>query len=153
MMRALALLVAALLLAACTDPRSEEQRVRDFLQEVETLAEGRDYMSLVDLIAGDYMDSRGNDKLKAAAILRAFYLRNREVHLYVRPGEISFPSPGFAKVTVHVAMARRPMLESEAARLPVANMHEVQLELLESGDSYEILRSEWQRGNATNLVF
>src|SRR5690606_2291139 len=116
----------------------------------------RDWSSDVcssDLIAGDYMDSRGNDKLKAAAILRAFYLRNREVHLYVRPGEISFPSPGFAKVTVHVAMARRPMLESEAARLPVANMHEVQLELLESGDSYEILRSEWQRGNATNLVF
>lgn len=152
-MRSLAVLVMLLLLAACGEPRSDEQRVRDFLQTVEALAEEREYMELVDLIAGDYLDSRGNDKLKAAAILRAFYLRNREVHLYLRPGEITFPSPGFATVTVHVAMARRPMLESEAARLPITNMHQVVLELLESGDSFEILRSEWQRGNATNLFF
>lgn len=153
-MRVLVLLSPLLLLlAACAEPRSDEQRVRDFLQRVETLAEEREHVELMNLIAGDYLDSRGNDKLKAAAILRGFYLRNREVHLYVRTGEIAFPSPGFATATVHVAMARRPMLNSEASSLPIANMHEVKLELVESGDAFKILRSEWQRGNAAGLFF
>src|SRR5690606_32995196 len=73
------LLAALLLLAACSAPPPPQARVRGFIAELEQLAENREYAALVDAIAGDYLDTRGNDKLKAAALLRAFYLRNKSV--------------------------------------------------------------------------
>lgn len=142
-----------LLIAACADPPPPEQRVRDFIGEIEQLAENRQFTELVGYIDNDYVDTRGNDKLKAAGILRAFYLRNKDVHLFVRIDEIRIPEPDHASATIYVAMSRRPLLESEASKLPATSMHKVDLELVEDGNSYRILQTEWQRARGTDVLF
>lgn len=139
-----------LVLAGCTEPPPPEARVRAFLGEIEELAEAREYMALVDRIAGDYLDAHGNDKLKAAALLRGFYLKNRSVHLLVKVGEITTPTPDRATARIYVAMASRPFDE---AGVPDADMHQVDLELAADGNSYEILQTTWRRASATDLVF
>lgn len=149
-----ALLAGLLLLAtACSDPAPPEQRVRDFINEIEQLAEDRQFTELVGYIDNDYVDTRGNDKLKAAGILRAFYLRNKDVHLFVRIDEIRIPDPQHASATIYVAMSRRPLLESEAAQLPATSMHKVDMELAADGDSYRILQTEWQRARGADVLF
>lgn len=154
-----ALLVGAFLasglpgLIACGDPSPPEQRVRDFINEIEQLAEDRQFTELVGYIDSDYVDTRGNDKLKVVGLLRAFYLRNQSVHLFVRVDEIRIPEPGHAAATVYVAMSRRPLLESEAVQLPATSMHKVDLELVADGDSYRILQTEWTRASGNDVLF
>lgn len=148
-----ALCLAVLLCGGCSEPPAPEQRVREFIGEIETLAEAREYGELLERIAGDYLDSRGHDKLAAAGILRAFYLRNKSVHLLIRIGEIHFPAPDRASVTLYLAMARQPFTGEESASMPRTNMHRVEVDLAESGDSYEILQTEWQRAGAGEFIW
>lgn len=145
-------LLPLLLLAACGSPTPPEQRVRDFVATLETQAENREYTELLDHIASDYLDSRGNDKLKVAAILRGFYLRNKSVHLLVRIGNISFPAEDRASVTLHVGMARSAMSDEDTASLPRTNLHRIDMELVADGDSYEIVQTEWQRASAGDFI-
>jgi len=144
--------VTLFFLGGCAEPPPPEQRVRQFVEEIETLAEEREFTTLVGYIAGDYLDVRGNDKLKAAGILRAFYLRYKAVHLHLRIADIRTPTPDRAAVTVYVAMAQRAFPES-GGTLPDADFFRVELELAAHGDSYEILQSEWQRASAADVLF
>lgn len=146
------LAMLAFALAGCEDLPPPEQRVRQFVEQVELQVEAREFTTLVEHLAGDYLDSRGNDKLKAAATLRAFYLRYRNVHLLTRVADIRVPSAERARVTVYVAMAQQPFPES-GARIPDADFFRVDLELVADGDSYEILQSEWQRATPADVLF
>lgn len=139
-------------LAACGESTPPEERVRAFVAETEQLVETRQFTELVDRIAGDYLDARGNDKLKAAAIVRGFYLRYRSVHLLTRVDAIRLPSPEHAVVTVYVAMAQRPF-DAGTLMLPDTDIFRVELELVADGDSYEVLQSRWERANAADIVF
>ena len=114
----------------------------------EPLAEERQFTELVDRISGDYLDNRGNDKLKAAALLRGFYLRNKSVHLLVRIESIALPSPEHAVATIYVAMGQRG-----SETLPDADVFRIELELVADGDSYEILQTRWQRASAADVIF
>ncbi|HEX6928787.1 MAG TPA: hypothetical protein VF267_06035 [Gammaproteobacteria bacterium] len=147
---ALSLLLGAGLLAACGEPVPPEQRVRDFIAGTELLVENREFTEVVGRIAGDYLDAHGNDKLKAAAYLRGFYLRYKSVHLLTRIDSIALPSPDRAAATVYVAIAKRPF---DAATLPDADIFRIDLALAEDGDSYEILQSRWRRASAAEALF
>lgn len=149
----LALAAACALLTACSEPASPEARVRAFIGEVEQLAEAREYIELVDRIAGDYLDERGNDKLKAAAILRGFYLKNKSVHLLVRIDNVSVATPERASARIYVAMARQPFAADALVSIPDADMHRLDLELAADGDSWEILQATWRRAHAANVLF
>lgn len=126
--------------------------MRAFVAETETLVESREFTELVDRIASDYLDERGNDRLKAVAMLRGFYLRYRSVHLVTRIDAIRLPSPEHAVVTVYVAMAQRPF-GADTITLPDTDIFRVELELVADGDSYEILQTRWQRASAADAVF
>lgn len=142
------LLLLLVPLAGCGEAPPPEARVRAFIAETERLAEERQFTELVDRIAGDYLDNRGNDKLKAAALLRGFYLRNKSVHLLVRIESINLPSPEHAVAAIYVAMGQRG-----GETLPDANVFRVELELVADGDSYEILQTRWQRASAADVIF
>lgn len=146
------LVVLLLLLAACAPADSPEQRARQFIDELETLAEDRQYLELVERVAGDYLDTRGNDKLKVAGILRAFYLRNKSVFLLTRIDNITVHSEDRITVELHLTMARQPFTGEQAASFPITNMHEIVLELAANGDSFEIYQSEW-RGSGNSVIF
>lgn len=143
----------AFLLVACGEPEPPEKRVRQFISEFEQLAEDRQWTDMVDRIDGSYQDARGNDKLKAAGILRAFFLRNKSVHILTRIEEIRFPAADLAEVTVYLAVARQPFTGEAAANFPRTNMHKLTLELAEDGDSFTIMSSRWEAASAGNLVF
>ena len=146
------LLVALVLgLAGCGTSTPPEERVRTFVAETETLAEERKYVELVDRIAADYLDAHGNDRIKAVALLRAFYLRNRSVHLLTRIDSITLPAPERAIATIYVAITKRP--PEGAASLPDADLFRVEVSLAADGDSYEILQTRWERASAADVVF
>lgn len=143
--------LAVVMLAACSAPVSPEQRVREFIAETEVLVENREFAGVVDRIAGDYLDAQGNDKLKAAAFLRGFYLRNKSVHLLTRIDSIALPSPERALATVYVAIAKRPF--DNVSTFPDADIFRLEIALAEDGDSYEILQTRWRRANAAEAIF
>lgn len=139
-----------LALSACSETAPPEQRVQRFIGQMEARAEQREFKDLVDQLAPDYLDDRGNDKLKAAAILRGFYLRYKSVHLLTRIDSIDVRSPEHASAVVYVAMAQHPFPAEDV--LPDADIFRVELDLVADGDSFEILRSAWTRASAVDLL-
>ncbi|HEX7046756.1 MAG TPA: hypothetical protein VF275_04175 [Gammaproteobacteria bacterium] len=143
--------LAVVMLAACSEPVSPEQRVREFIAETEVLVENREFAEVVDRIAGDYLDAQGNDKMKAAAFLRGFYLRNKSVHLLTRIDSIALPSPERATATIYVAIAKQPF--DNVSTFPDADIFRLEIALAEDGDSYEILQTRWRRASAAEAIF
>ena len=145
---ALALLVfpALLALSACSESTPPEEQVRAFIGEVEILVEQRDYLELLDQISSDYSDSRGNDKLKIAGILRAYFLRNKNINLFISIGEIKFPGTDFAQTSIDVIMAGQAMSESDVFSLPKSDFEHFDLDLVREDDDWRIARAEWTAG-------
>ena len=140
---ALLALPALLVLTACTDRTPPEEQVRAFIDEIETLVEERQYLELVERISNDYSDSRGNDRLKIAGILRAYFLRNKNINLIIRIGDITFPGRDFAQTSIDVFMVGRSMSEDDVFRLPKSDFEHFDLDLVRDNDDWRVARAEW----------
>ena len=101
-MKFLPLLILAASLVACAEHSSDEERVRDVIDSVETAAEKRDASDVMDFVADDYTDSEGFDKTRLQNFLRAYLLAHPKVELFTRIDKLEFPADGLAQAEVTV---------------------------------------------------
>ena len=148
------LFLLALVLSGCgRELPPPEERIRALVSEAREAAEARDLSALRNLIADDYRDAQGREKGDLVNILRVLFLRDQSVHLLTRVGEIGFPEPGLATVTVYVAMAGRPFPEQDIGLLR-ADLHRFDFTLREtrSGD-WQAVDIVWRRPDRADWPF
>ncbi|MCG8434153.1 MAG: hypothetical protein MJA83_08995 [Gammaproteobacteria bacterium] len=147
----LAMLPITLLLNACGDPDDPEARIRQFIETAELRVENREFTEIMGMISGDYADSRGNDKFAIVGILRAYFLRHKSIHLFIRIGEIEFLRPDHATVSIQAFMAGTPFSQDEGLRIPDSDFHKFDFELIEDGGDWQLARAEWTRAASAQI--
>lgn len=89
----------------CGTP-SEETQVKDLIREAAHLAEKRDSVSLMDLLARDYSDFQGRDKAATRLMIDEYLRSFRGVVIHVLGAEVVIEEPGrLATVTADMTLS------------------------------------------------
>lgn len=137
-------IIFALGVAACSrDASSPEAEIRALVAQAQTAAEARDMHRLRALLADDYADSRGHDRKAVENLLRLHVLRNQSIHLFTRMGDIAFPHPEHATVSVAAAMAGRPVASADELVGITADLYRFDLELVRRDGAWQVQRAAW----------
>ena len=134
-----------LVLAACSrDSSSPEAEIRALVAQAQTAAEARDVRGLRALVAEDYADAQGHDRKAVENLIRLHILRNQSIHLFTRIGDIAFPQPDRATVSVAAAMAGRPLASAGELVGVNADLYRFDLELIRRGGEWQVRRAAWK---------
>jgi hypothetical protein len=81
-------LLLCLLLPACSREPGPEDQIRAVVAAAEEAAESRDASTLLELIAPDYQDGRGNGAEEIRRYVRGYLVTHQSIHLLTRVDEI-----------------------------------------------------------------
>jgi hypothetical protein len=140
-MRILILSLICAFLAGCgggTDGGPEEA-VRAWVAAAEAAAEDKDRQGLLDLIAENYADSRGNDHAQIGNMIRYYFLRQKSVAFITSINDIVILGGTAAQVSLTVGMAG-----TDASALGVrADAYNFELELENTDDEWMLIGARW----------
>ena len=86
----LALTLLTLVLGACGgEEEGPEAALRAWVAEGQQAAENKDRGALMDMVADEYADSRGNNRDDIENLLRFYFLRQQKVALLTRIDELT----------------------------------------------------------------
>ena len=137
---AAAAVVAACLLAACggTD-EGPEAAIRAWVAQGEQAAEDKDRGRLMDMVAPEYADARGNNRDDIENMLRFYFLRQQEVALITRIDELNVFGDTAAEVTLQVGMAGT----NDNVLGFSADAYRIEMELVRDGDDWLLTYARW----------
>jgi hypothetical protein len=146
------LLILSLLLVACSEPPTEEMRLRALIEQAELAAEARDTGALMDLVAEHYTGERGEGRDAVARAIRGYFILNQQVHVLTRIRAIELLPDGGAHIDLVVAMARTPL--SDVARLSEsrADLFRIQLELSQSDGEWLVFSASHRRAGPGDFL-
>jgi len=101
-MKFLTTFIASALLIACAARSSDEQQLRELIDDMETAAEARDASDVLDLVADDYEDAQGFDRAQLRNFLRGYFLAHPKIELLVDIESLEFPADGLAQAEITV---------------------------------------------------
>lgn len=138
------LLAALFTLAACSDPDSPEQQVRQLIEQMETAAEARDVSDLVEHLSPEFRDANGMTPEEAARYVRGYFVANQSIHLLTRIEQVEFPLPDEARARVLVGMVGR---DADAAGKwdLAADLYEFDLTLRREDGEWKATFAKWRR--------
>jgi len=142
MIRHSILLVSALAVASCGGDTSPEEQVRAVVAEAEAAAEARDASALLDLIADDYRDGRGNGAEVIRRYVRGYLIAHQSVHLLVRIEEVELQATDVARLRATVAMVGREA-ERTAAWDLADDVQEFDVTLAREDGEWRVTRADW----------
>jgi hypothetical protein len=93
------LALALTVFSGCTSSTAEQQ-VRAVLDAAAIAIEARDTSDTLALLADDYKDSQGYDKLQVRQYLRAYFVSHPKIELIVNVGAIEFETKNLAQVRI-----------------------------------------------------
>ena len=143
MIRRCILLLMALVVTSCGGDTSPEAQVRAVVAEAEAAAEARDASALLDLIADDYRDSRGNGADEIRRYVRGYLVAHQSVHLLVRIEELELKATDLARLRATVAMVGREA-EGAATWDLAADVHEFDVTLAREDGEWRVTRADWR---------
>ena len=143
MIRRCILLLMALAVASCGGDTSPEAQVRAVVAEAEAAAEARDASALLDLVADDYRDGRGNGADEIRRYVRGYLVAHQSVHLLVRIEELELKATDLARLRATVAMVGREA-EGAAAWDLAADVHEFDVTLAREDGEWRVTRADWR---------
>lgn len=137
--------IVALALGACSRPSAPEAEIRAFVAKAQAAAEARDVGALRALIADDYGDSRGLDRKTVVNLIRLQVLSHQTIHLFTHIRAIELPEPGYARLSVAVAMAGRPVAQADELAGVTADLYRFELELVRGSDrEWRVRQAAWE---------
>ena len=95
-------LILSCVLAGCGARSSDEQQVRELVDDMENAAEHRDASDVLEFIGDDYEDANGFDKSQLQNFLRAWFLSHPKIELIVSIESLEFPADGVAQAEITV---------------------------------------------------
>lgn len=145
------LLWMTVLLQGCSaDGESPEDRIRNFIEAGVTAAEARSSSDLADLIHEKYRDQKGYAKKSLTGLLRAYFLRHKNIHLFTKIDEIELLSDNQAMVRLHLAMAGSVISNVGALSTVRARLYRLELSLERDGE-WLLRHAGWAPASITDL--
>lgn len=140
-MRILIFSLICVLLAGCGGgpEAGPEEALRAWVDTAEAAAEDKDRQGLLDLIAENYADSRGNDRSQVGNLLRFYFLRHKSIGFVSNINDIEIMGDTAALVSLTVVGAG-----TNANALGVnADAYNFELELENTDDEWMLIGARW----------
>ncbi len=132
--------LTACVLAACGGPdEGPEAAVRAWVAAGHEAAEDKDRGTLMEMVAPEYADSRGNNRDDIGNLLRFYFLRQQTVALITRIDELRVFGDSAAEVSLHVGMAGT----NDNVLGFSADAYRIELELIREGDDWLLTSARW----------
>ncbi len=132
-------------LMGCSDDElSREDQVRQFIGNGIQAAESRNTGDISDMLAGTYRDQKGYDKKNLLNLLRAYFFRHKNIHLFTKIRDIRFITDTEAEVIMHVAMAGQVIADVSALASLRANIYRFELDLVKPDDDWLLRSAKWK---------
>jgi hypothetical protein len=146
---AIALLIA--LTSGCSEPaKSPEDEIREFIAAGVAAAEDRDAGTLKDMVTRDYRDRRGYDREQIGKLLRLYFFRHKNIHLFYKIREINLIGREEARVTLHAAMAGQAITSPSLLSSLRARIYRFELDIVKD-DVWRVRGGEWSPASASDL--
>ena len=127
----LLMLWLGLLLQACSaGGDSAQDRIREYIETGVEAAEERSPADLGDMIHGSYLDQKGHNKQQLIGLLRAYFFRHKNIHLFYKIDDIELLDEHHALVRLHVAMAGSVISDVDAISALRARIYSFELRLI-----------------------
>lgn len=129
------LLLPLLLLSGCSEgPDSPEAEIERFIDIGVEAAEDRSVDGLSDLVHANYLDQQGRNRKQLGLLLRAYFFRHENIHLFSRIDDIEILDENRANVVLHVAMAGTVISDVNALAALSARVYRLELQLVKQDD-------------------
>ena len=149
--RLLLLLWAGGLLLGCSGGTNlPEDEIRNFIAGAVEAAERRSPADLTQMIHDSYLDQRGYNKQQVRSLLRVYFLRHKNIHLFTRIGEIELLGDNQATARLHVAMAGSVISDIDAVSALRARIYGFELRLVKQ-DEWLLQHASWKPASLVDL--
>jgi len=145
-------IVFSFVLSACSDKKSNEDQVRQFVAAAVAASESREALTIRKLISEKYKDESRRDRRRLVGLAVGYFLRHKNIHLFTQVSEIKFPVPEQASVKLYAAMAGSPVTNAQALFDIRADLYQFDLMLTKEGDEWLLRKAGWQRVNIEDIV-
>lgn len=132
--RIILLCLILLLIQACSDDGSAEDQIRRFIDSGVQAAEARSVDDLSELLHANFVDQQGHNARQSARLLRAYFFRHKNIHLFSRIDNIEMLSANQASVSLYVAMASTVISDVSALSSLSARIYRFELQLVKQDD-------------------
>lgn len=134
-----------LFLCACSQGDSPEEQVRLYVKTGEEAAEARDIGSMKKLISENYSDERGRTRREIVAIAARYFFSNKNIHIFTRIGELTFPEEERALLQLFVAMTGQNVSDLDALLNMQADLYRFDMELALEDKEWKLIRAQWRQ--------
>jgi len=141
--RTILLCLMLLLIQACSDDSSAEDQIRRFVDSGVQAAEARSVDDLSELLHANFVDQQGHNDKQLARLLRAYFFRHKNIHLFSRIDNIEILSASQASVSLYVAMASTVISDVSALSSLSARIYRFELQLIKQGD-WLLRHASWE---------
>ena len=148
--RIIVLLWVAVLLGACSEAESPEAEIREFIAGAVEAAETRKSSDLASMIHAGYQDEKGYNKKQLGSLLRAYFFRHKNIHLFSKIDDIELLADNRAQVRMHVAMAGSVIADVDALSALRARIYAFEL-TLEKQDEWLLRHASWKPASVADL--
>ncbi len=146
----LLLWTGGLLLGCSGGTNSPEDEIRNFIAAAVEAAESRSSADLTQMIHDSYLDQRGYNKQQVRSLLRVYFLRHKNIHLFTRIGEIELLGDNQATARLHVAMAGSVINDIDAVSALRARIYGFELRLVKQ-DEWLLQHASWKSASLVDL--
>lgn len=144
-------LAAALAVSACSDDGlSPEAEIRQFVEAGVEAGEARSVDAIEALLHPEYLDQKGYNRGQLLKLLRGYFFRHRNVHLFTRIDDIRLLGEGEAEVHLFVAMAGKVISDLGALPSLRARLYRFELRLLRD-DRWRLQHARWESATLADL--
>ncbi|MFZ9039725.1 MAG: hypothetical protein ACO3DT_16905 [Gammaproteobacteria bacterium] len=127
-----------------------EDEIRNFIAGAVEAAERRSSGDLTQMIHDSYLDQRGYNKQQVRSLLRVYFLRHKNIHLFTRIGEIELLGDNQATARLHVAMAGSVISDIDAVSALRARIYGFELRLVKQ-DEWLLQHASWKPASLVDL--
>jgi hypothetical protein len=132
-----------LLIQACRDDSSPEDQIRRFIDSGVQAVEARSVDDLSELLHANFVDQQGHNGKQLARLLRGYFFRHKNIHLFSRIDNIEMLSANQASVGLYVAMASTVISDVSALSSLSARIYRFELQLVKQ-DDWLLRHASWE---------
>ncbi len=140
-----------ILINACSDNTvSPQDEIRAYLHSGVEAAESRNTNALAELLHGDYSDQKGYNKKRLNKLLRGYFFRHKNIHLFTKIDAIELLTENEAIVRMHVVMAGSTITDVDALFALRAQIYRFELQLVKQ-DEWLLRHAAWGPASMNDL--
>ncbi len=145
------ILAALVLSCSCGQEDSPEEQIRRYVRAGEDAAEGRDIRAVRKLISERYGDEQGRTRQDIVAITARYFFSSKNIHIFTRIGELTFPDRDRANLLLYVAMAGQNISDLDAFLNMQGDLYRFDLVLGLEDDEWKLFSAGWRRAGAEDF--